>query len=270
MKNEEKVLEVQKPAESKERALQIAEAVDVNAWGITQVSSKDIIIPRILLMQPMSEKVTAGDAAFGEFRESLNNEKIGDFNTPFQFIPFYMEKVFVEYDATDEADKKFIRTIAITPANEDLPFEDRGENRDGETVPISRDRVYNFYVLLPSEIDAGGALPYILSARRTSLMAGKKLATQMFVKNVAAGKTPASVMIEASAGKQSQDKKTWAVLDIKPVGAVRDEYVAEAFKWLKIVKAGKAKVHEESYDVEAREVVTETPEVDLNKQPSRF
>lgn len=238
---------------AKERSAALVEATTLESWGVTEVSSRDIIIPRILLMQPMSDKVTAGEAAFGEFRESLNNEKIGDFNQGFEFIPFHMEKVFVEYDVTDETDKKFIRTVPITPQNEDLPYDDQGEDRDGKKCPISRDRVMNFYVLRPEDIEAGGALPYILSARRTSMTAGKKLATQMFVKNAATGKTPAGVVCLATCGKQSKDKKTWAVLDVKPLSPTPDKYVAEAFKWLKIVKAGKAKAHEESYEEEIKE-----------------
>jgi hypothetical protein len=254
-----------------ESALALAEAQDMNAWGGTEISSNDIIIPRILLMQPMSEKVTAGEAAFGDFRESLNNEKLGDFAKGFEFLPFYMEKVFIEYDASDAEDKKYIRVVPITPANEDLKYEDVGTNRDGEKVPISRDRVMNFYVLLPTELEVGGAIPYIISARRTSIKAGKKLAMQMFVKNAAAGKTPASVICNASCGKQSQDKKTWAVLDVTPARPTPDAYLVEALKWLKMVKAGKAKAHEESYDADSREVLSTEPAeaVDINAT-SRF
>lgn len=230
------------------------------AWGgSSQVSQQDIIIPRIFLMQPMSDKVTAGEAAFGEFRESLSNEKLGDFKEALNVIPFMMKKVFVEYELIPENNGKikkvFIKQYPIVPANESLPYTDRMEieNRDGSnkrTADVSRDRVLQFYVLLPNEIDTGSALPYIISARRSSMQAGKKLATQMFVKNAMAGKTPASVMMKISSKKESNDEGTFAVLDVAPIGATPDKYVAEAFKWLNLLNQGAVKEHQEEGDAE--------------------
>lgn len=240
-------------AKTEGKALSAMETANsVESWGQSQISSKDIVIPRILLMQPMSEKVTAGDAAFGEFRESMNNEKLGDFNTGFKFIPFHMEKVFVEFNVEDPDDKKFLRIVPITPDNEDLPYEDEEKGEDGKKFKVSRDRTMNFYVLLPTELKLGGAIPYIISFRRTSLQAGKKLATQMYVKNHAAGVTPASITCEMTCGKQTEDKKTWAVMEVKPAEPTPAEYVQKAFDWLKIVKTGKTKVDEQSYTEEVR------------------
>lgn len=256
---------------AKKEAAELAAALDPNEWGVTEVSSRDIIIPRILLMQPMSDKVTNGDAAFGEFRESLNNEKLGDFKEGFEFIPFHMEKVFIEYKlipTKDGAKKEYLRVVPITPQNEDLPYEDREKGDDGVSYDISRDRVMNFYVLLPKELQTGGAIPYILSARRTSMTAGKKLATQMYVKNMMAKKTPASTVCIATCSKQSNDEGTWAVMDVAPVGQTSDQYVLEALKWLKMIKAGKAKAHEESYNEEASAAVRDvgtTMATDLDK-----
>jgi hypothetical protein len=256
---------VSKEIANKEKS-EVAIALDQNEWGVTEVSSRDIIIPRILLMQPMSDKVTAGDAAFGEFRESLNNEKLGDFKAGFEFVPFHMEKVFIEYKVNGQK-KDYLRVVPITPQNEDLPYNDVEKGEDGVSFEVSRDRVMNFYVLLPSELEVGGAIPYILSARRTSMTAGKKLATQMFVKNIAAKKTPASTVCIATCGKQSNDEGTWAVMDVAPTRQSPDQYVVEALKWLKMIKAGKAKAHVESYNEDAPivDVVRDVDAVDVEK-----
>ncbi len=217
-------------------------------WGNGGVTSNDIIIPRILLMQPMSQKVTAGEAAFTEFRESLSNDLIGNHEKPFEIVPFMMEKVWVEFNVEDPNDKKFLRVVPITPQNELAKYEYE-EVIEGKKVKCMRDRTLNFYVLLPHEIESGAALPYIISMRRSSMQAGKKLATQMFVKNTASGKTPAATVMAVSCSKTTNDKKqTYAVADVKPLRATPDKYVVEAFKWLQIVKSGKAKAHEESYN----------------------
>ena len=282
--------EATKEAEVKEETKAVAEAPqqtkamaeagsidDMSQWGASSaITSKDIIIPRILLMQPMSDKVTAGEAAFGELRESLANEKLGDFNTKLNIVPFYMEKVFVEFNVEDPEDKLFLRVVPITPANENLPYEDEEFNeKAGKKIKISRDRTMNFYVLLPSEIDLGTALPYILSFRRSNLQGGKQLATQMYVKNINSGKTPASVVMEVAVGKQSNEKKqTWAVLNVKPSSPAKVEHIEAAFKWLKMVKDGKAKVDESSYAEEARVETAvasgEVVDVDVNKGPAQF
>lgn len=236
----------------------IPETYNPEEWGQAQLTSRDVVIPRILLMQPMSPQVTDGKAAFGEFRESLNEEKLGKFDESFDVVPFWMEKVWVESQlipaqkAGQPPEKKWFRTIPVTPANENLPSE--GDSLDmstGEMVNVVRDRVMNFYVLLANELNLGGAIPYVLPFRRTSMQAGKKLATQMYMKNINAGKSPASMVMSVFSKKESAtingQSVTYAVADIKPSGWAKPEHVADAFKWLQIMKSGKAKVHDESY-----------------------
>lgn len=257
-----------------EKKAEIATAMDLNEWGAAPISAKDIIIPRILLMQPMSDKVTAGEAAFGEFRESLNNAKLGDFKAPFGIVPFHMEKVFIEYKIVTQGQKvtkEFLRVVPITPANEDSKYEDTEVGEDGKVYPIARDYTMNFYVLLVSELASGeGALPYILSTRRTSSKAGKKLVTQMFVKNTQAGKTPASTICNIACAKQTNDEGTWAVIDVLPADPTPDAYVVEALKWYKVVKAGQAKAHVESFAETEAPIRNVSSDMNVETGPSNF
>jgi hypothetical protein len=254
---QEKALSIRPTAE-----LDLSAAYNPEDWGQAELSSKDIIIPRILLMQPMSPQVTDGKAAFGEWRESLNNELLGKMEDGFEVVPFYMEKVFIEYAITKVAggkeERKYRASIPITPANEALPYE--GEVLDeatGEMIPVSRDRTMNFYVLLKKELEAGSAIPYIISFRKTSLQAGKKLTTQMFMKNINAGKTPASVTVKVIAKKQTGvvngTNVTYAIADIVPTEPTPTAMVSEAFRWLSMVRQGKTKAHEESLNNERSE-----------------
>jgi hypothetical protein len=234
---------VNEVATQEERA--VANPNSVEAWGPSSISAKDILIPRILLMQPMSEKVTAGEAAFGEFRNSLDNSKMGDFKTPLEIIPICMKKNWVEYDVTagdDYKNKKFLRAVPVTPANESLPYKDSEQNG---ALKISRDLCMDFYVLLPSEIALGGAIPYVLTFRRSSLTAGKVLITQMEVKNKMAGKSPASVICTVSAGKETNDAGTFAVMSVTPSKPTPEASADEALKWFKVINLGQAKVSEE-------------------------
>lgn len=229
---------------------------DAADWGAgSAITKKDVIIPRILLMQPMSPPVTDGKAAFGEWRESLNMEKLGDFERGFDVVPFYMEKVFIEYkienDGKGNVEKKYLRSVPITPANENLKYEGEETNPEtGETYALQRDRCMNFYVLLKQELEAGVAFPYVLSFRRSSLRAGQKLVTQMYMKNVNAGLTPASMVIKVLSKKETSDKGgkkvTYGIADVAPVERTDPKLIENAFHWLKMVKQGQAKVHEEA------------------------
>jgi hypothetical protein len=217
----------------------------LSSWGqAPQMSSNDIIMPRINLMQPMSDKVTAGEAAFGDFRDSLNNELIAKMGEKFKVIPFHLQKIFIVYNVTDRDQKDYLRTESISAENDNAKYEDEERGKDGKTIKIQRDRVMNFFVLRPEEIAVGSAIPYIMSFRRSSMQAGKKLATQMYMKNMAAGKSPPAVTMVVTAKKESNDKGTYAVIDIVPTGPTSPEHIAEAFKWFQLVNAGKARAHE--------------------------
>lgn len=233
-------------------------------WGAPAISANDIIIPRIMLMQPMSEKVTAGEAAFGDFRSSLDNSKLGDFKQGFEFVPICMDKVWIEYDVTqgdDFKNKKFLRATKITAENEGLPYKDQ----EGP-IKISRDKCMNFYVLLVEELRLGGAIPHVLTFRRSGIDAGKTLITQMMVKNSSAGKPPPAVTCLCTASKSTMDSSTWATPAVTPIRATPPEQIVEAFKWYQMIQKGKTKVDESSYADE--DIKSSGASVD--KGPSQF
>lgn len=221
-----------------------AEALDLDAWGERQiVTSNDIIIPKILPMNFMSEKVKDGEAAYGEMRDTLANKKFSDLNTTFEFVPFYMEKKWYEFDIiTNKAGAKkreFARVVSIqdNPTkpgyNDDLKYAE---------ATVERDRVVDVYVLIPSEIEQGLDMPYVLSFRRTSLRAGKKLLQQMFVANYAAGKVPAAVTMKLSTKSVSNDDGEFVVMDVNASRESSAKEISECLKWLKLIRAGQTKL----------------------------
>lgn len=254
---------------TKKEKNEVGQPLDMEAWGGSPITSQDITLPRIVMMQPMADKVTEGKAAFGEFRESLNNEKLGDFNSPMEVLPFYLQKVFIEYDVTDPKEKNFYQIVPITSQNDDLPYEGEGVNSEGKKIKIERDRCMNYYVLLPKEIDEGRALPYVITFRRTSLRAGKKLATQMYVKNRDAGLPPPAVLCEISANRESNDKGTYGVMDVTFTTRAKDEHVEKCKGWIKTILAGQAKVDESSFSEEVK-TTSKKAERDVTEEPDNF
>ena len=232
----------------------------LNEWGV-EISKNDVTIPKLLIMQPMAQLVTAGEAKFGELRDSLEKRVHADFSTDMEFIPFYLQRVWVEYEMQEvrngkdvKEEKVYRKTYPVISVkghpefNDELPYNDIIQE-DGREVKIVRDRVANYFVLKVSEMPSG--LPYVLPFRRTSMRAGRALATQMFQRNPLAGKTPASVVFKLKIGKQSKGTQTWAVLEVAQSRESTPDEVQTAFGWMQMVKSGTAKIDEAADHMEA-------------------
>ena len=235
-------LETQKTEKS------LSTAADLSSWGTGQIiTSNDIIIPKIWALQHMSEKVTSGLAKYGEFRDSINNEKVGDLATPFEIIPFHLQGKWMEFDIiTNKAGARKREFKQVVPIqnnpnlpgyNDSLPYVDA----DGK---VERDRVMDFYVLLPSEVAAGTALPYVISFKRTSIKAGKKLALQMYIRNRDAKLPPAGVVFKLSGKSTNNDDGEFVVMDVQTSRKATQEELEVAFKWWQQVEKGVTKVDE--------------------------
>lgn len=242
---------------NKEQAGALTAATNLEEWGGGQiVTSNDIIIPKILPLNFMSDKVKNGLGKYGEFRDTLSNTLFGNLETPFEIIPFYMEKKWYEFDIISNKagarKREFARVIPVqdNPAkpgyNDDLKYAEE---------KLERDRVMDFYVLIPSEVEKGTSMPYVVSFRRTSLKAGKKLASQMFLANARAGKVPAAVTMSLSGKSVQNDDGQYVVQDIVPARESTDAEIKECLKWLKLIRAGQTKLDDS--DVASEQVTKE-------------
>ena len=224
---------------------EIAEAGAMGAWGEQVVTGNDIVIEKILPMQFMSEKVKDRTAEYGELRGSLNNDKFGDVKSPLEFIPVSVNKFFIasdiiiKKDGTRNLEYRELIPIQDNPLAEGYNDDWGRTSKDGLTDYM---RVLEFYVLLPSEVEEGTELPYILSFKSTSNRAGKKLMTQMYVKNRAANKVPPATACELSLTDKENDKGQFCVQDVKASRPSTDKEIAAAFKWYKVINAGGVKV----------------------------
>jgi hypothetical protein len=209
-------------------------AHDLGEWGTGDISSKDLIIPKILAMQGLSELVTDGKAKIGDFVDSVSGEVLGSIEKPLSFVPFHMEKTWIiSRKKKGEQKFEFEKYEAVTPQNMELPF----ESKDGDDE-IKNEYALQFYVLLPHDT----SMPYVLTFKSTSLRSGKVLSTQMYVRNRAAGLVPPAYIMELGGKKEKNDKGTFVVMETKPKGKTPDALIAECLNWYKVIKAGGAKV----------------------------
>lgn len=250
---------------TKKQETELATSTNLDSWGGgPEVTSNDFAIPKILVMQGLSDLVTEGVAKFGEFRDNINGELLGSIEKPMEIIPFHVEKVWVVLKKNEDGDFEYDSTIPVDRTNEN--WEWTGLDEDGHEV--RRDRTLNFYVLLPEEVKNGDAMPYVISFRRTSSRAGKKLMTQMYVRNRQAKKVPAAKVMNLVGRKEKNDKGTFVVLDVKVSRESTSEEVASAFEFFKLIQEGKGKV--DNSDLEVQKTNKEVPEQNPEEVKGEF
>lgn len=206
-----------------------------NAFGAPEVSSSDIIIPKLMVMQGLSKLVIDGVAKFGDFVDSTTEEIIGNMKEPFELIPFYMEKLWYVSERVGD-DWEFMQVEPVNKYNETLPYEDVLNGKS-----IKRQMVRNFYCLNPKDM----SLPMVVSFKGMSTRTGKQLATQMYLKNVSEGKQPPAYHILLSGEKTQNDKGTFVTLKVSKGGASSMDEMRECVKWYTTINSGKTKVQEE-------------------------
>lgn len=233
-KNKEAVVTETAVTEAQTQAVVSAEATALADWGTNDASSRDIIIPKILAMQGLSELVTDGKAKIGDFVDSVMGDVLGSIDNPLEFIPFHMEKVWIiSTRKKGESKYEFDRYEQVTVMNQNYPFEETVGD-----IETKYEYTLQFYVLLAKDT----SMPYVLSFKSTSARAGKVLSTQMFVRNKAQGLVPPAVTMKLTGKKEKNDKGTFVVMEVLPSKATPPELIKECLTWYKVIAAGKTKV----------------------------
>lgn len=140
-------------------------------WGTEEVTSDDVIIPKLLLMHGQSELVQEGKADQGEIVRSTDHRSLAKKGASVEVIPFMMYKTWINKEMVD-GKFEWRSEEPLTPANSDLPWEYEKNGTEWR-----RDRAYNYYALLVDDLEAGNfQLPIRVQFQRTSHKAGKAIA----------------------------------------------------------------------------------------------
>jgi len=212
------------------------------AWGAGEnVRAENILIPKILLMQAISEFVMENHNGIkmGDFVDSVEKVKIAAHNEPIELIIFHTFDTWVNH-----LDGEFFSTERVTSANANLPREE--ETKEGI---IARDYCQNFYALRIADLKEGLAFPYVISFKRTSRNTGKALSTR-FTKMLRLKKSSASVVVKLSAKLEKGDKGHYYVSQVEFGRETTKEEMQECYAWYRKVveaeKAGRVQVDEEA------------------------
>lgn len=208
-----------------------------------ELSSQDILIPKLLVMQPQSPKVVSGDCDLGDIVDTASWEALGkaergkNASKSLEFIPFSWNKYWIikKQDGNRFKTEKLVR---VDRSNQNLDPWEKWQGEDG----ILRERVYLhlFHVLIP-----GKSFPYVLGFKGSSKKAGDMVVTQMYtinpsIEGEAWQKSAMGCVMKVTPQVVSKEDSTFVVLETAVSRPAEFEEACEALSWYKKVAAGEA------------------------------
>lgn len=215
-------------------------AIPKGSWGGEQASSKDMLIPRLYLMQDLSDLVKKGKAKTGSIVNATTSETIATTDEPLEVIPILTFGEWLLYDVVKEGGRErdvYAGKTLVTKDNENWANEDVV---DGKLM--RRVRQINFLLLLPKYFHD---LPFLVSFRKTSMMAGRKLSTHFQVSGMK-GKPAASQVFKLNSTAMTRKGYNFFGFEVEPGRATTEKELAQAYHWYQLFNRGGVKVEEET------------------------
>lgn len=214
----------------------VSAVINMSEWGDVVVEAKDLILPKILLQQALSEAVKQRIAKDGDYYNTLTGSVCSNEAGNVSILPFYCrQSYFVE--KFNGKKFEFLKTVPCVVGQDPLPFEETIEG-----VRYKNTHAYEFFCMLEE-----GGTPAIVSFKSTSHKTGKQLFNLMYLQNPQQGKTPAHNWITLGSKEDtSKDGDRYNVMTITVGVQSTKEQVAECLTWISTIKKSDFKVAEEA------------------------
>lgn len=199
-----------------------------------ELFSNDFLIPKIWLVQTMSDLRKEKKADEGDFVDSQTAEILAPAGTPLRFIVLKTFKRWHTFEVNAKGEKEFLSSeIMVFGKNENLKYEDVLDGKN-----IVRRQVISAYVLIERDAVNGVNKPYIIDFAATSKYAGRVLVSDIATLNRA--KLPSFTGIfEMTAKEESFEKGEAFVKAVKFFGYVPKtaiNYLVECYKGLEAIQ----------------------------------
>lgn len=229
----------------------VATAALNQSWGKSTFDPKDVLIPKLLLMQPISELVADGKVSAGSVIKSTSEEVVGGKDEPVKIIPLSIFKTWVVMEKIGNK-FEYRRTEPYTSQNANRQWE-WTENGASWQANMS----INLYALLPQDIareqkalaalektgelpDPDDALlPVVVSFTRTSFKTGKEVATH-FAKAESFNTPAAGTTLGLTTEFVKGEKGSYYIFNLTKVGRTPLVELQAAKRWYDIVTSAQA------------------------------
>lgn len=183
------------------------------------VDSSDIVVPKLLLAQGLSQSVANQTAKMGDITNSLTGAVIGGPQAAVPFIPITIKKYWKRFEKVGtkrqfRGNELYNKENSNRPLTEQLPSQANPQ----QIVTWEFDLVLDVYGFTEDDVQDPIALPSAISFTRTSYKAGQKVMTHFAALE---GAIPNPIpyptyMLTLSCEKKQNDKGIFYVFDVKP------------------------------------------------------
>lgn len=193
----------------KEQANVSTEVMDMGAFGTENVLSSDLKLPRIKLVQALSDAVNdpGVNARPGEIRDNFEQKLLGGLQKPFQVIPFYSTNTWVMNKEVN-GKMEFGKVVPRLPGDERREYnftwekDDIAKTKGGE--PGNQIKTFNLFVLIK---EGNLQVPYLVSFGNYSF----KYAAEPYLKKTpllrTENKSPAHIVWNLSSRLVDENEK---------------------------------------------------------------
>jgi hypothetical protein len=191
-----------------------------------EVIASDVVLPRICLMQGLSEMVSERKAQIGDIVRSTSEEVLGSDKKPIEFIPITFRNMWKLQETVPGKKRPEFRGLEPRNAgNDHLPWDFKKDGADWQRI-----KVVEVFALLPQDLDedyttkANAAdgdipnldktlLPCVITFQSTGFKAGKAVVTH-FVRAQENLVEPYLYKLSLGAFEKSNDQGKFMVWDI--------------------------------------------------------
>jgi len=198
-------------------------------WGIEDIETTDLLVPKIFHQQAMSKFVADGVARPGDFCDNLTGEILCKKEDTLEIIVFGAFKTLItsKWDVIKNR-FEYLETTTVTPENAreiaSLPFVD--EKTDGTKYKYSL--YYNFYCLIPSKIEQ---LPFVLSMGSTKTQAAKTINNMRYNLVQVLKLPPVAKVFNLKSVQVENDQGKWFGVEVKEGRNSTQQEMLRAHAW---------------------------------------
>ncbi len=167
MDQEEKIKELVVPTDEK-----VLQEMLKPAPGTEEISSEDIVMPRIRLLQDQSTEVKSKEDASGKLKHSLTGETYDSL----EFIPISMHKSRIMFDVDNRNGSPLCRSNDVKIGSDGTKCIECDNAKWQDNKPPMCNLIFNYLVLQPKEV-GNVFVPSILSFMKTSTGSALKMNT---------------------------------------------------------------------------------------------
>lgn len=244
-----------------------------------QILKSDIVLPKVLLMQALSDFVKQEKCKPGDIVRSQTGELLAKRDSVLEFIPLtYVNLWMLSEDEKGKGDKKDFKFRGYEPRTASNEDSDWDFLQDG--TKWKRTKVMNLYALLAADIEKfegamtkfkesgempdidAALLPVTIQLRNTSFKAAKDVSTlflkanelskQMGMEVPAYGRT-----MKIQAVEESKDDNDYYVLTVTGGSTTKKEYLPHAKRWKETIHQMGANVKVDDSDVTGKTAATD-------------